>query len=454
MKRLKHFEVVNVTDKKAESLGRGNGALLFRRKREDGPIEVYYRYFRGNSPVTISLGEYKKSKAYPTGLTLDECRKKAGELANLRRDIKPHDLKEHLYLQIEKQKREKEQAKRQAEVEASRGTLADLLIGYVDSLKASGKASATEVERALQREVITAHKELVDYRARDVAAEDIRQILVPVYRRGSRVMGNRLRSHLLAAFSFGLETDLDPEREGEKVFCLEYNPVSAIKPKRDAESVGERSLNQEEVFKLWTDIGLTPKVGPLMALFIQFLFALGGQRPKQVLACKWSDYDLRAGTLTIMNTKGRNQRPVKHVVPLTGRARDILKQVHLYTEQYDWPFTSKGLAPYSIDSINTAVSRYVAVSGTEHFSPRDIRRTVKNLMIDAGVNREQRNLLQGHNQTGVDIKHYERHDQLQDKRAGIAKYDKLLSEILNPEAFNVLDTDNGVTVLSEYRQVK
>lgn len=258
------------------------------------------------------------------------------------------------------------------------------------------------------------------------------------------------RSYLLAAFSFGLESDLDPERDGDKVFCLEYNPVSAIKPKRDAENVGERSLNQKEVRELWNSIQDTPKVGPLMALFIRFLIAIGGQRPKQVLACKWSDYDLKAGTITITNTKGRNERPTKHVVPLTGRAREILQQAGLYSEQYEWPFTSRGQAPFSIDSVNTAISRYVAAHEVERFSPRDIRRTVKNLMIDAGINREQRNLIQGHGLTGVDIKHYERHDQLAEKRAGIAVYDQFLVSVLQQDNVEK-KREKTVMSLTEYK---
>ena len=337
--------------------------------------------------------------------------------------------------------------------ELLRGTLDELINAYVNGLKTAGRASAEEVERALLREVINVHRELSATIAREIVAEDIRQILAPVYRRGARVMGNRLRSYLLAAFSFGLEADLDPERDGDKVFCLEYNPVAAIKPKRDAESVGERSLSHEEVQELWHSIPNTPKVGPLMALFIRFLIALGGQRPKQVLACKWSDYDLKKGTITITNTKGRDQRPVKHVVPLTGRARAILEQASIYTSEYAWPFTLRGKKPFRIESVNQAIRRYVAAYEADKFSPRDIRRTVKNLMIDAGINREQRNLIQGHAQTGIDIKHYERHEQLQEKRAGFAKYEKLLMDLLDEPKHFITDTSDTAVTASNARMV-
>ena len=59
-------------------------------------------------------------------------------------------------------------------------------------------------------------------------------------------------------------------------------------------------------------------------------------------------------------------------------------------------------------------------------------------MIDAGVNRETRNLIQNHGLTGVDFKHYDKHDHLPEKIAGMAKYDRFLDSLLNDDTYNVI----------------
>ncbi|WP_163371712.1 hypothetical protein [Endozoicomonas acroporae] len=68
-------------------------------------------------------------------------------------------------------------------------------------------------------------------------------------------------------------------------------------------------------------------------------------------------------------------------------------------------------------------------------------------MIDVGVNREQRNLLQSHAQSGVDVKHYDRHEHLPEKRESLRRYDALLDKILKGEETTLVDIDT-------YRQQK
>ncbi|WP_257266034.1 hypothetical protein [Endozoicomonas sp. ONNA2] len=57
----------------------------------------------------------------------------------------------------------------------------------------------------------------------------------------------------------------------------------------------------------------------------------------------------------------------------------------------------------------------------EKYTPKSIRDTAKSLIIDAGVDRETRNLIQSHQLTGVDYEHYDRHEHLPEKRAATAK---------------------------------
>jgi len=59
-------------------------------------------------------------------------------------------------------------------------------------------------------------------------------------------------------------------------------------------------------------------------------------------------------------------------------------------------------------------------------------------MIDAGVNRETRNLIQNHGLTGIDFKHYDKHDHLPEKLLGMEKYDRFLDKIISDNESNVV----------------
>ncbi len=297
----------------------------------------------------------------------------------------------------------------------------------------------SEVKRSTKRDVTESFPSFCSKKARDITPDDIVSILSKVYQRGAKTYTNRLRSYLHAAFAYGLKADYDFARPGEKRFGLSMNPVALIPKQGQHEKAGDRYLDHTEVKLLWNELPKVEKVGCLIVALTRFLIATAGQRPKQLLRATWKDYDLKKQTATLLDPKGQGA-PRKHVVPLTRRAIAILESVRPITGEYQWPFSTHGKCPIYVDSLTTAVSRYCQHMNTKaikahkeppsHFSPRDLRRTGKNLLIDAGVNRESRNLLQSHAQTGIDITHYDRSDHMNEKRKAISKYDRLLTKIL------------------------
>lgn len=68
----------------------------------------------------------------------------------------------------------------------------------------------------------------------------------------------------------------------------------------------------------------------------------------------------------------------------------------------------------------------------EPFTPRDLRRTAKQIMQRAGIEPHLRDLLQDHNQSGIANKHYANNPDaaLPDKWRAIAAYDQALAIIL------------------------
>nr|WP_306671482.1 site-specific integrase [Endozoicomonas sp. ONNA2] len=350
-------------------------------------------------------------------------------------------------------------------MEARKGSFAELIESCVKDQEQQGRETVYQTRSGLERNVTKAYPGIAAKKARDVTPDDIVTILAAIHNRASETESVRVRALLHACFNFGIKGDYDPTRTAEKCFYIQYNPVVATKRNNSAMKVGQRVLSHDEIHQLWHNVGDTHRVGFVMACFIRFMLATGGQRPKQLLQATWDDYDFVRNCITLIDKKGKAGTTKIHVVPLSQRALSILEEVKAVSAGYPWPFCSgatgrkasnKGqVLPITIDSVKKAFIRYnewlseqaAAEGKPEHknFSARDIRRTVKNILIDAGVNREQRNLLQSHGQTGVDVKHYDRHEHLPEKRESIRRYDALLGKIINGEETKLVD-------LEEYRQ--
>ena len=440
--------------KLSESVGsRGDGALLFE-KRKSGVIEAYYRYKHKGKESKVKIGPYQLTRD-GHGYSLAECREKAQDFALIRRET-GGDLKAFLEEKELKQKQLEAERKQKEQFEAAKGTLSDLLNSYVASLERQGKPTAKDARYMFDKHVTGPFPELADKKAHKVSIEDISEVLRLMIQKGVTTSCNRTRSFLHAAFAFGLKADHDPRHQLEhgSRFYLQHNPVSAIPRQTDFEKARDRSLNHDEVQRLWNGVMDVKKLGKVMGLFIRFMLATGGQRPKQILACGWDRYDTFRRTLLIDDTKGRGGNR-EHLIPLTDRALAILEEVREITADYPWPFATNHKAPIRLDSLSTAFTRYcvsleeeakkAGKAVPERFTAKDIRRTAHYLMVDAGLTREERNLLQNHAQTGIDTKHYNRHDQLPEKREAIRKYDAWLTKVIEGKVSKLVN-------LEAYRQ--
>ena len=329
-----------------EKLGRNRGTFSIRRRGQS--YIAFYRYFSGNTKREISLGSYRYSTS-TVGFSLKQIREKAIELANIRQEISPADLKSYLEKQTEEQQL-------QAQVEAQKGSFGDLLDAYIDDLRKRGKGKEREYRRIAQKDVKDPFPNLIRKKAKDVTADDIVTIQAKVHNRGSANQANCVRAMLHAAFSFGSNSDYDHTRIGEKRFYLTHNPVAMTKKNTSVERSRVRLLNNREIHQLWHNIKETPEIGIVISLCIQFLIATGGQRPSQLLRAKWEDYDFERNCVCFENRK-RKGEALTHTVPLTPRALSILDEVRKYTSHLSWPFAFQETAPIRTDSLSTAFDR-------------------------------------------------------------------------------------------------
>ena len=87
----------------------------------------------------------------------------------------------------------------------------------------------------------------------------------------------------------------------------------------------------------------------------------------------------------------------------------------------DWIFTSNGTVPIVPDTLAATVSKIAEemVKGHESrfsFIPSDIRRTIETVFASKGISRDIRAQIQSNGLSGVQVRHYDRHDYRDEKR--------------------------------------
>jgi integrase len=180
-------------------------------------------------------------------------------------------------------------------------------------------------------------------------------------------------------------------------------------------------LTEEELRAYWRRLD-TLKSGPIRAA-LKLALLLGGQRGTQLLRLQRADVDLQAGRVRLYDGKGRRKRPRVHELPLTEEAAAILRSMVQRAEAFgcNWVFTSNGTVPIVPDTLATTVSKIAEEMLKNHetrfsFIPSDIRRTAETLLASKGISRDIRAQIQSHGLSGVQVRHYDRHDYRDEKR--------------------------------------
>ena len=456
MGRLTDLQLKSLKNKVSEPIGsRGDGALMFWR-RPSGVIEAYYRYRTKGKESLVKIGPYKATRS-GHGYTLAECRDKAQELATIRREC-VGDLKEHIQAEEQQHQEQQKALQNKLEREALQGTLQELCGNYIASLERQNKKSVRTVENCLQCYVLKPFPKLAATKARDITVDDIVSILRRMIENGITTTSNRVRSYLHAAYVYGIKADSDPREQVEhgKRFLIEHNPVAAVPRQADYERVKERYLNHEEIRKLWYEfIPSLPNRNPMFGLLLRFMIATGGNRPEQLRLCRWSDFDMKKRTFTFIERKGKSGAEKKRVMPLTSRAIGILEEIEKISGGFEWPFCITGKSPLKTSSLSNRVKEYVKTLETEArendeqapepFTPRDIRTTATNLLIECRIPKEQRYLIQSREDGSIESKRYDHSDRLPEKRDAMKQYDAFLDRILKGKTSKLVDFE-------EYKQ--
>jgi integrase len=312
-----------------------------------------------------------------------------------------------------------------------------LLTSYVKALRQDGKASAGDVEALFARHVSMPWPDLIDVPAARIDSIQIRDILAVLVHAGIRRQTNVLRSYLHAAFTHGAHSDLDPRRLESEVgrFNLGGNPVTLVPRIVEFESVRDRVLTDDELRQVW--IGLDA-VRPELAMTLRCNILLAGQRFRQQFRATWDHYEASKRMLTLEDAKGRRKAPIQHRLPVSDRVADLIEKLRTFNGHGTFIFsTNSGRTPINTSTISAVFTEVRSAAGSSTAlnqdlpQARDLRRTIETRLQALGVDRDLRAQLLSHGRTsGIQQRHYERHDFLPEKAAALALLEEHIVRIV------------------------
>lgn len=411
-----------------EAGNRNEGAL--RAKGGPNGARLYYRY-RDSAGRYDDLPIGTFDAAGKRGMTLEQARMRVRDLRE-RYLAGDRDLRQALEHDARDAARERDAA---AEAEAAaaakaRATLGALLTGYVDQLKRDGKTSARSVERTVHNHVRDAAPKAWAKPAEDITIDDLLALIGRLTDTGKLREAAKLRSYIKAAYAAAIRARQDARGlPALRALRLSHNPAADLVTVEGASNAKERALSLAELRAYWKRICALPD--PDGAL-LQFHLLTGGQRVQQLARLTTDDYDPDLQTIRIRDRKGRRKAPRLHDVPLIPPALQAMRAMRQDLGPYLFTVTAgeSGAAYHTVQHrLRGVVDAMEAAGELEkgRFTAGDLRRTIETRLSAVGVQPFEMAQLQSHGLGGVQSRHYNRHDYLQEKRGALETLHRLLT---------------------------
>ena len=203
-------------------------------------------------------------------------------------------------------------------------TVAELVDRYVSELERRGRASATEVRRNFDRDVIP---KLGHHLAHAVQSRHVRSVLNQIADRGSLVMANRTHARLRTMFAWAIRNE---------EISSEVNPVARLDSPGGDEPSRERTLDPKDVATFWQALeNSTLHRSTVLALRLTLVT---GQRPGEISAMPVRELDLDDAIWEMPSARTKNR--IAHIVP-SPRASSCSRS---------WPDLPNSRAPSSVNA--------------------------------------------------------------------------------------------------------
>jgi Phage integrase family len=410
-----------VGTQRSEKLGHGNGSMILR-VGSDTTISVTYRYQNAADKTRkMGLGSLNAIG----GLAV--ARAKCHELVKLRASLADRDP----IAQVERDNAEAKAAKQVAEVareSRKEFTLTKLVDAYAKHLRSQGKhEAADDVECVNRLHLVHACPNLAATPAKQLKPRDFKEPMQKLILAGKRRQAARLRATIATAYKKAIEAESDGELVGFNGFGIESNPAALVKVPKGAFLAGDRTLSDIELREYMLRVAELPnaQIRAILALSLR----LGGQRFEQLLRLVRSDVDIEARTVTLRDGKGNRPKPRLHLLPCAPQAWELVARLLLSADRETGRLFGHRGADGTFrriwaESLSGAAHRISLQLQAESLSLSpwrlgDVRRTCETRLARMGVSMELRAQILSHGLGGVQAKHYDRNDYLDQKLAAL-----------------------------------
>jgi integrase len=322
--------------------------------------------------------------------------------------------------------REKQAAKARAvaaTLEAEKYTLEKLLNAYCDNLESLGRRSHADARSIFNLHVLAAWPEVAKLPANTVTSEQVADMMRKVIQSGKGRTANKLRSYVRSAYQVAKASRTKPAIPVEfKAFNVRANPASDTEPDETANKADKNPLSADELRTYWKAI---KPIDGFPGALLRLHLLTGGQRLEQFVRLHTAD----AGddSITLYDGKGRPGKPARpHTVPLTDDAAVALMECQP-SGQYALS-TDGGITHVSAATLSEWAMQ--AGAGITGFQTKRIRSGVETLLASARISGEHRGRLQSHGISGVQARHYDGHDYMDEKRHALETLGRLLTDQL------------------------
>lgn len=308
-----------------------------------------------------------------------------------------------------------------AKLEAAKFTLKNMLNHYCDHLETLGRRSHKDARSIFKIHVYDAWPKIAKLPANQVTGEQVADMMRRVLESGKGRTANKLRSYVRAAYQVALAAKSKASIPLHfKDYRVASNPGADTVPDESQNNPDKNPLSADDLRTYWQTIKPIPGfVGAVLRLHL----LTGGQRIEQLVNLTTSN--ATATAITLYDGKGRpGKAPRPHTVPLIPLAAAALldcKPQGVYAlstdedgTRKDGTTTKRGETHLSATTLsNWAVDAAANIPG---FATKRIRSGVETLLASARISTEIRGRLQSHGITGVQARHYDGHDYMDEKR--------------------------------------
>lgn len=356
-----------------------------------GTKSFFYRY---TSPVTKTLVQVHIGH-FPA-MSLAQARVQLKELKTLRKEGRCVAM-EHK----EEKVKVAEQAKEQCSFLTVKEVIDLYLSQYIEDRVVGGKRIAgarkvkgqNETRRTIYNDAV---RVLGDKPAQQVTRKDVVNLIMDIVNRGANVQAGNVLRELTAAFEYAIGLDMFPADFANPAL-LAKSSLKQAKIKLTS-SRGKRFLSPKELeaFLIWLPTSVFTVTQKNILRFALWT----GCRTGEICDAEWRDIDFEHATWHLRATKTNIERYVQ----LSTQAINFLRQLKLITGKYLFPSQKTGL-PIQQKSI-TEQSWQLRSSGRmlqiDHWSPHDLRRTVRTGLSRLGCPSEVAEAILGHARKGIE----------------------------------------------------